>query len=209
MRPTLPQFDDTEAMAVYADALAAAGDPRGDLIHLQLARELDPHDARLLRAEEAHLARNDRALLGALRTATSVCSFTWRRGYIVQARLKSLAREGLEGRAGRWERVTPQKARLARLVRELLAHESARGLEALELSMPRSSFAREHLLLAVAEVVRAKVTSLRALAVRVFAPWANEWASYEPELADVEREVNRLHVVATSQLADAVFAALE
>jgi len=48
--------DDTELYGVYADWLADRGDPRSELIAVQLARELDPADAELAARERWLLA---------------------------------------------------------------------------------------------------------------------------------------------------------
>ncbi len=63
---TLPPIDDAAAMAVLADELSARGDPRGELIHLELALESTPGDARLrtrrttLRTESRRRRRRSR-----------------------------------------------------------------------------------------------------------------------------------------------------
>jgi uncharacterized protein (TIGR02996 family) len=77
--------DDLAAYAVLADALQREGDPRGELIALQVAAETDPakapHAQRYLKANQA-------ALLGPL-AEVRPDAFTWRRGYIHRVRLSA------------------------------------------------------------------------------------------------------------------------
>lgn len=189
----LPPLDDTDAMMVFADLLSVRGDPRGDLIQLQLARERRPTDERLAKAEAQHLARNDRALLGGLRTATSLCELTWCRGYVVQAQLQSWvgalpewARTARPPRRGqqrprrsrssaRQEEASPSTPRLPRLVRELLALESARRLQRLTVSLPRSASADGVLEACASEVARAAHVELQSLALHLVEPSWDQW----------------------------------
>jgi len=209
MSTLLPPLEDTAAMSVFADMLCVRGDPRGELVQLQLARERWPSDARLAREEAAHIARNDRALLGGLRTATSMCEFVWRRGYIVEAKLQSLARTENQWRAGRWVPLEPKKPKLPRLVRELLSLDSARPLAMLTVSLPFSNFTREQLL-GCAEVIAARrtpalsVVSLHALEL-VDRDWNGEsWIIG----ATTEERLGELHVSAAVGVANEVFARL-
>lgn len=192
-----PPLDDAAAMAVFADQLCAQGDPRGELVQLQLGLEQRPFDARLVRAEAAHLARHDRALLGGLRTATALCQLTWRRGYVVEAKVKSLAQDPADLWPRGRVRADPPRVRLARVVRELLALESAQPLSMLTVQMPYSTFARAHLLACVEEVAQGTPPALRVLAVHVLEArydddgWLNTgWHA----AATVEDQLGELHV---------------
>src|SRR4051812_44830841 len=60
----LADRDDPGAWLVYADALQAEGDPRGELIVLQEARARQPKDRVLARAEDALLATHYDRLVG-------------------------------------------------------------------------------------------------------------------------------------------------
>lgn len=171
----LPALDDTAAMMVFADLLSVRGDPRGDLMQLQLARERFPSDERLAKAEAQHLARNDRALLGGLRTATSLCQLTWCRGYVVQAQLQSWVGSQPERvRGGRVAPEPPARTRLPRLVRELLALESARPLQVLTVTLPRSPWADGVLVDCAAEVARAAHAALTVLSLHLV-ELSDEW----------------------------------
>lgn len=211
----LPPLDDAEAMAVFADMLSVRGDPRGELAHLHLALEQRPGDPRLVRAAEQHLARNDRQLLGGLRTFTSLCDFTWQRGYIVEARLKSregagvwaplVRRRGAAARGGWLEAPTSQK--LARVTRELLQLESAAPMQMLSITVPRSSSARAVIFGCLDELKRLRRDSLHVLGL--FFSDVGEWWNAEESLgATKEAQLGALHVSADVSLADEVFARL-
>ncbi len=73
-----PASDDAPWL-VYADSLLAQGDPRGELIGLQLRG--DEKQAKSL------LRKHDEALLGELRGATNQVELEWRHGFISTARL--------------------------------------------------------------------------------------------------------------------------
>lgn len=192
-------------MAVFADLLCCRGDPRGELVQLQLAREQRPSDPRLARAESEHLARHDRALLGGLRTATSLCELTWRRGYIVEAKLHSFAQDTEVTRPGQRAVIERKRPRLVRLVRELLSLDSAHQLSMLSLQLPYSSFAREHLLACVDEVATAVPSALRVLAVHVLERQYDEWwADTWRPAATLEDQVGELHVSVDAGLLSAV-----
>ncbi len=82
--------EDPEPYLVLADHLQAQGDPRGELIVLQLRGETDPAaDA----AAQQYLAKHVGPLLGPLAPHQKVHdgsnddSFTWRRGYIDRAKI--------------------------------------------------------------------------------------------------------------------------
>lgn len=155
---TLP-FDDFDAMAVLADELSAAGDPRGELMALQLALENGPH-GRVGAEIERHLARHGRALLGPLHLATSLLELRWARGYLVEAKVASLASAPVQTGAS----FVPKSSRVPWAVKQLLAHESARVLSILRLEMEFSAFGTEQLLLAV-DAVAANPRSLKVLSV--------------------------------------------
>jgi hypothetical protein len=197
MSSPLPTLDDAAAMAVLADALCECGDPRGELIHLQLAREGHPRDARLAREEERHLASHARALLGPLRTATSLCALTWRRGFIVEAKLYSRSTEAFEFRAGSYRQLD-SPPRLPRVVRDLLALESACVLRDLQVLLPRSPPALKHLLWCVDELARARPATLRRLVLgltELFADGEEVLPTY-----DFEKDVGGLRLVTTAHL---------
>ncbi|MDP3155742.1 MAG: hypothetical protein Q8N23_23925 [Archangium sp.] len=190
-------------MAVFADLLCGQGDPRGELVQLQLAREQKPHDARLARAEAAHLARHDRALLGGLRTATTLCELTWRRGFIVEAKLRSFAQDLAEPRTGL--QPEPRRSRLPRLVRELLTLESTRRLSMLTVQLPYSTFARAQLSACVDEVVSAQPDSLRVLSVHVLEQRYDDWYSNDWSVAaTVDEQVGEVFVSVDAGLAGVV-----
>lgn len=133
-------------MAVLADSLTQAGDPRGELIVLQLTLERAPDDRRLLKATDKHLARHSQRLLGSLGTAGRMCELTWKRGFIVQARLTQHARVD-----GAWGGVQPSNmAQLPRITRALVQHPSAaQTLLQLELRAHEGPFGSAQLLDAV------------------------------------------------------------
>ena len=206
----LPPLDDSAAMAVFADLLCVRGDPRGELVQLQLARERFPSDPRLARAEAEHLARHDRPLLGGLRTATTLFELTWRRGYIVEAKLRSLAEDPALPRRG--QRVLEvRRPRLPRLVRELLTIESSFALSMLTVQLPYSTFARELLLACVDEVAVAAPSALRVLGVHVLERRYNDddWSPYDWRVAHtIEEQLGELHVSVDAALVAGVRARL-
>lgn len=210
MTPATPPLDDAAAMAVFADALCQRGDPRGELVQLQLGLEERPGDPRLVRAEAEHLARNDRALLGGLRTATTLCQLTWRRGYVVEAKVKSLAQDPADLWPRGRVRADPPRVRLARVVRELLSLESAQPLSMLTVQMPYSTFARAHLLACVEEVAQGTPPALRVLAVHVLeARYDDDWSGSTWQAATtVEEQLGDLHVSVDAALVSPVRALL-
>jgi hypothetical protein len=192
-------------MAVFADLLSVRGDPRGELVALQLERERRPSDPRLARAEAEHLARHDRALLGGLRTATSLCELTWRRGYIVEAKLRSVAQDPAN-RLRQRQIVEPKRARLARVVRELLALESAQQLAMLRVEQAYSSFARAHLLACADEVVLAAPPALRVLGLHLLEQRYEDRYDWEWRVAPtIQQQLGDLHVSADAAFAPQVF----
>jgi len=113
--------DDTSARSVYADWLQSQGDPRGELIALQLAgKESDA---------EALIAKHTAALLGPLAQhrltydGEKRSAFDWKYGFIHRAHLSHNSyAEKIEG------------ATLADVLRLLLAHPSGRFLAELHLT---------------------------------------------------------------------------
>jgi uncharacterized protein (TIGR02996 family) len=83
---------DVSAYMVYADWLQGQGDPRGELISLQLAAETK-RDARLAKAAAALIENNAEIFLGPLAEHTKTYdgndrdAFTWRFGFIHAAKL--------------------------------------------------------------------------------------------------------------------------
>lgn len=140
-------------MTVLADELCALGDPHGELVQLQLARESAPLDARLAAAEARHLALNAKALLGVANT--SLCEFTWRRGFLTRVVVRSRNEPRREWRGGRLVEAEPAALpRLARVIRALLEAPVAAALEQLEVLLVSSSNAGAALLECAREVAR-------------------------------------------------------
>jgi uncharacterized protein (TIGR02996 family) len=78
---------DLAAYQVYADWLIERGDPRGDLIALDIAHERDPHNSELSYAREALLRVHADAWLGELaRGGGAAC--TWQRGFLHAVTIK-------------------------------------------------------------------------------------------------------------------------
>ena len=119
-RTILDNPEDREAYLVLADALQSKGDPRGELIALMVAGETDAAKAK---AAQQYLDKHREALLGPLVPHQKVHdgskgdAFTWRRGYIHQARLSNAG--------GDSEDSAPE------IVELLLAHPSGRFLHEL------------------------------------------------------------------------------
>lgn len=72
---------DIATYQVYADWLIEQGDPRGDLIALDIAHERDPHRSELSYAREALLRAHADAWLGELAGRRGV-ECTWQRGFL-------------------------------------------------------------------------------------------------------------------------------
>jgi len=104
---------------VYGDYLAERGDPRGELIAVQLAAE-QTNDAEIKRAALRVFAKHRDYFIGELGSMIATDAFTWRAGFIHRAVL-SQDRMLIEG----GERVASS---LAEVVGKLLAHPSARFL---------------------------------------------------------------------------------
>jgi uncharacterized protein (TIGR02996 family) len=94
LRELVAHPDDAQQFQVYADQLQDQGDPRGELIALQLKREQQVTDATLREREAALLEQHGARWLGALAPHTKVperrgrrepsapLSVTWRRGFL-------------------------------------------------------------------------------------------------------------------------------
>ncbi|MEW5743641.1 MAG: hypothetical protein AB1938_32315 [Myxococcota bacterium] len=181
--PDMP-MEDAAAMAVVADWLTERGDPRGELMQLQLHLEEAPDDARLRQAEALHLARHARALLGPLALHQTVCQLTWRRGFVVEARLTSLAREPWDR-----ERVEPTN-RLERAAHALTQLPRADTVRAVTLEQPWSWFVGRHFEAAARALRRG---GLRLARLTVVVPWVDggwgeEAALFTPDAGVVELE---------------------
>src|SRR5262245_42583994 len=75
-------FEDTASYSVYADWLSERGDPRGELITVQLRLEQDPQNAALIARATALHVEHDAAWLGALAAQPKNVAITWRRGFV-------------------------------------------------------------------------------------------------------------------------------
>jgi uncharacterized protein (TIGR02996 family) len=85
--------DAREGYAVLGDWLLQQGDPRGEFIQVQLARELAPDDAALERRERELLAQHESTWSNYLRHSPwSFAAFdlTWRRGHIYSATIPTM-----------------------------------------------------------------------------------------------------------------------
>lgn len=126
--------DDIDSYRVLADWLIARGDPRGELVVLQIAEELDPTPARA--AATADLFERYKAyFLGPLGRNVTVQdnsgapAFEWRRGFIYRAKLSQLKYSRFTGTIGE-------------ALAALLDHPSARFLR--ELSLGFNTPERDH-----------------------------------------------------------------
>jgi uncharacterized protein (TIGR02996 family) len=92
-----------EPYSVYADWLADRGDPRGELIALQVEARRSPDDPRWRAAEERLFREHGEALLGpnAALVKARVLSLEWRLGFVKSARFTG----GEPGRLGGQKRV--------------------------------------------------------------------------------------------------------
>jgi uncharacterized protein (TIGR02996 family) len=80
--------DDVDALRVYADALQARGDPRGELIVVQLQRAAAPEDVALAAREGELLRRHRAAWLGELaELRPRDLGVTWRHGFVHGVRI--------------------------------------------------------------------------------------------------------------------------
>lgn len=89
----LDDRDEAAPYLVYADALQAAGDPRGELIIVQEARARKPADRALGRAEDALLDANGTAWIGraADHQETKSLDLVWKNGFLETASIREVA----------------------------------------------------------------------------------------------------------------------
>jgi uncharacterized protein (TIGR02996 family) len=81
--------DAVDPFLVYADYLQEKGDPRGELITLELMRLADPHDEDRIRAVARHLDRHHHELLGPLVVLSACLSDEkWRLGFLQRVTLR-------------------------------------------------------------------------------------------------------------------------
>lgn len=104
--------DDRELFGIYADALLLAGDPRGELVSVQIAREA-ADDVGLAERERELIVRDVGPALDARLGGTPRKSYVWRRGFVDTLMLDHHADEPFD--------VLPALARepAARLLRRL------------------------------------------------------------------------------------------
>jgi len=79
---------DDDARAIYADHLESTGDPRGELISLQLARAAGRSTPATLAREAALLKAHRTAWLGPIAGDVVIASTEWARGFPVAAKTK-------------------------------------------------------------------------------------------------------------------------
>jgi uncharacterized protein (TIGR02996 family) len=81
--------DDLDAYAVYGDWLSEQGDPRGELVAIQLKRVERPDDPTLIERQTKLLADHAKVWLGELAELDSVkdLSVTWRHGFVSAVQL--------------------------------------------------------------------------------------------------------------------------
>jgi hypothetical protein len=180
--------DDFDAFRVLADRLQAEGDPRGELISLQLLGQ-----AKLV---ERHLAMHARELLGRLFTHQSSLRLEWQAGFIRRATVSS--QEGFVER--RWDGRLVAEHRTRRpfqwLADELLQLESAVLLEELTLCLVRSGRSKELFAAALESVALRAPPTLSRLMVRRspelperYSPWESELAIDDEPWTSLEREI--------------------
>lgn len=111
--------DSRGAYEVYADWLVERGDPRGELIHVQLARELAPADRELVARERELIESHETTWLPVLGQTwlERRPRVTWRRGFVGRAELGA-SYQGASAQG--YEEVS--RSRLARFLRELELH---------------------------------------------------------------------------------------
>jgi uncharacterized protein (TIGR02996 family) len=101
----LARTDDPDTYRVYADWLIQRGDPHGELIALDLARETEPYNVSIAAARDVLLANHRDDWLGALPTLHPL-GYTWRRGFIATAFIEGTYTLrhtlGMEVLAGLW-----------------------------------------------------------------------------------------------------------
>lgn len=107
LQAVLERPDDDSVLDVYADALQAAGEPRGALVSVQRQRERasDAASRRLLKQQEQELLSEHHArLLGPL-VHLGLATAVWRRGFVRELHVMAAGRDelGALGRALRSE----------------------------------------------------------------------------------------------------------
>jgi uncharacterized protein (TIGR02996 family) len=108
--------DAREGYAVYADWLLERGDIRGELINVQLARELAPEDPDLLRREQELLAKHGEGWLAGATSPLFRVEVSWRRGFIDTAVIHGAYKSDDASRAYRMLVDAPAARVLRRLV---------------------------------------------------------------------------------------------
>lgn len=106
-RAVLDAPEDDQARLVLADALQEQGDPRGELIVLQVARANGVVDARSERRERALLKANLKAWLGPLARVVQTSSAVFERGFLTEcvAEIKNVATARTELHHEEWATV--------------------------------------------------------------------------------------------------------
>lgn len=138
--------DAIEPYLVYADHLQEAGDPRGELVALDMMRMEDPHDPDRVRAFLHHLNRHQQELLGPLVDLGGCLEDVhWRLGFIKRATL--------------WHPEGRGPGELARLVEILLESPSGRFIQELTIT-PLLDGSYTPVLVTIAKRVRPNLRSL-------------------------------------------------
>lgn len=163
--------DDDDAWLVYADELQAAGDPRGELVIVQLRLQATPDDAELRAREQALFAEHADQLLGPIGLAWKPVSgavegrgveLEWRRGFVRRMRLRSEFPE----------------------LSELLSHPSLQLLESLHLAEP--AYGREQHYDPYAVDLAVLEPRLRELAIGPYLERSPSWAGPGYVFIDVD-----------------------
>ena len=137
---------DEDAYSVYADWLQRQGDPRGELIALQLAEENDPDNPKLAAATRKYLAAHRHALAGTIaRYLEPPGTLIWRFGFIHRIELAQELDEELDP---------------ADVLADVLAHPSGRFVTEIRIRDDARDLAR-----AVALLGKRRPPTLRALAL--------------------------------------------
>ncbi len=130
MAAVLAAPDDDAIRLVLADALQERGDPRGELISLQIARAKGPPDPRALKRERALLNANAKTWLGPL--AAVVRGPVFERGFLdaCTVEMKTKAAAITEGDHPEWATVRAITfVRTSRITPAMRSLEIARGLD--------------------------------------------------------------------------------
>ena len=158
--------DDVDRYRVVADQLQAKGDPRGELIALEVAQlelaEGSPRWKALGREINRHRKLHAKHLLGGLWTASSTSELEWKLGFIRKAALWTTG-VALAPQFGR-RLPKPRVNRLLKQTGELLELESSVLLE--ELTLASSYNAQLFVWDAAARVAEGAPATLHVLALR-------------------------------------------